>query len=503
MPYISDTPSESSIESTHDIREERRRLHHDADVVIVGAGVLGSALAVALADQGRSVILLEKSLKEPDRIVGELLQPGGVEALRRLGLRHCLDDIDAVTVKGYGVFFYGTPVEIPYPSNAVEQPESQQQEKSTGAARRAEGRSFHHGRFISKLRAAALSHSNITVFETEVTEPITAYSDLTQRIIGVQSLTKKVQKDYFFGTLTIVADGYNSKFRKQYSSATPISKSRFWGLELQHDTCPLPMPNHGHVILSDTAPILLYQIGSHETRALVDIPENTPTASLAQGGPKSHLQKVVLPILPEQVRATFAEAIERGQLRSMPNSCLPATINRTPGLALLGDALNMRHPLTGGGMTVALNDVVLLQSLLDPALVPDLEDTPLVLKQFKSFHWQRKNLTAVINILAQALYSLFAANDPQLKYLQKGCFNYFQLGGNCIDGPVGLLAGIIRQPFVLFYHFFAVAFLSIWVMLREQGVLSALTGWSAIQGILIFYKACLVLLPYIWAELKS
>jgi len=435
--------------------------------------------------------------------VGELLQPGGVEALRKLGLRHCLDDIDAVTVKGYGVFFYGSPVEIPYPANAVEQLESQQHEKSNGTTTRAEGRSFHHGRFISKLRAAALAHPNVTVVETEVTEPIIAQSELTQRIIGVQTLTKKVQKDYFFGALTIVADGYASKFRKQYSSATPVSKSKFWGLELQHESCPLPMPNHGHVILSDTAPILLYQIGSHETRALVDIPENTPSASLAQGGVKSHLHNVVLPTLPEQVRATFADAIERGQLRSMPNSCLPATINRTPGLALLGDALNMRHPLTGGGMTVALNDVVLLQSLLDPAIVPDLDNTKLVLKQFKSFHWQRKNLTAVINILAQALYSLFAANDPQMKYLQKGCFRYFQLGGNCIDGPVGLLAGIIRQPFVLFYHFFAVAFLSIWVMLCEQGVLSALTGWSAVQGVLIFYKACLVLLPYIWAEVKS
>lgn len=33
------------------------------------------------------MILLEQSLKEPDRIVGELLQPGGVLALEKLGLR--------------------------------------------------------------------------------------------------------------------------------------------------------------------------------------------------------------------------------------------------------------------------------------------------------------------------------------------------------------------------------------------------------------------------------
>jgi hypothetical protein len=78
-----------TIESTQtaDHREERRRVHHEADIVIVGAGIVGCAAAVAFGKQGRSVILLEKSLKEPDRIVGELLQPGGVNALEKLGMR--------------------------------------------------------------------------------------------------------------------------------------------------------------------------------------------------------------------------------------------------------------------------------------------------------------------------------------------------------------------------------------------------------------------------------
>lgn len=481
--------------SASDPVEERRRLHHDADVVIVGAGILGSALAVALADQGRSVILLERSLKQPDRIVGELLQPGGVEALEKLGLGQCLEGIDAIKVKGYEVIYYGEEVEIPYPAHTTlsASPSS----PSSTAGSRPEGRSFHHGRFIARLRAAALSHPNITVFETTVTSIVE--STYTSQVLGVESITRGSEPDFFFGGLTVIADGYASKFRKTYSRHTPTSKSKFWGLELID--ADLPLPNYGHVLLGDGAPVLLYQIGTHETRALVDIPEDTPTALASAGGVKSHLRNVVLPSLPARVQPSFSAALDKGALRSMPNSFLPPTTNKTPGLILLGDAMNMRHPLTGGGMTVALNDVVLLRDLLNPDIVPDFAETQIVIKQMRTFHWQRKNLTAVINILAQALYSLFAANDLQLKVLQRGCFRYFQYGGQCVDGPVGLLAGIIRQPFVLFYHFFSVALLSIWITLRDSAL------WKLpivmVQAVAVFYKACLVLFPYILAELKT
>jgi squalene monooxygenase len=59
---------------------------HRSDIVIVGGGVAGCAAAVAFGKQGRTVVLLEKSLAQPERVVGELLQPGGVRALHSLGM---------------------------------------------------------------------------------------------------------------------------------------------------------------------------------------------------------------------------------------------------------------------------------------------------------------------------------------------------------------------------------------------------------------------------------
>jgi len=48
------------------------------------------------------------------------------------------------------------------------------------------------------------------------------------------------------------------------------------------------------------------------------------------------------------------------------------------GVILLGDAYNIRHTLTGGGMSVVLNDVKIWRSLLQD--IPDLYEDSDILK---------------------------------------------------------------------------------------------------------------------------
>jgi squalene monooxygenase len=117
-------------------------------LIIVGAGVAGSALAYAQAKSGRRVLLLERDLSQPDRIVGELLQPGGYLMLKRLGLESCTEGIDSVKVHGYALFKNGGSAVVKYPTE--------------GFSADVAGRSFHHGRFIQKLRQAAAKEKNIT-----------------------------------------------------------------------------------------------------------------------------------------------------------------------------------------------------------------------------------------------------------------------------------------------------------------------------------------------------
>lgn len=167
---------------------------------------------------------------------------------------------------------------------------------------------------------------------------------------------------------------------------------------------------------------------------------------------------------------------------------------------MLGDAMNMRHPLTGGGMTVAFNDAVVLRELL--AAVPDLGDARAVAAAARQFHWRRKRLSSIINVLAMALYSLFAADGPQLRALRMGCFAYFQRG--VTEEPTGLLGGLIHRPWVLFRHFFTVAFLAIYLHGRDVvggGALGMLRlPVAALDAVLILWKACVVFLPIMYRE---
>ncbi|MEQ2169271.1 hypothetical protein GOODEAATRI_023385, partial [Goodea atripinnis] len=266
----------------------------EPDVVIVGAGVLGSAMAAVLARDGRRVTVVERDLKEPDRIVGELLQPGGLRALRELGLEGLLpssgrklpnmvqilssvEGLDAHQVNGYVIHDMESQseVEVPYP-----------REKGRVQC----GRAFHHGRFI----------------------------------------------DIHAG-LTVVADGCFSKFRKSLVSGKARISSHFVGCLMKFKA------NHAELVLANPSPVLIYQISSSHTRVLVDI---------------------------------------RGEMpRDLPGYMAEKIYPQLPGVLLLGDAYNMRHPLTGGGMSVALNDVNIWRSLLRN--IPDLYDETALLQVSK------------------------------------------------------------------------------------------------------------------------
>ncbi|KAK4477432.1 hypothetical protein RD792_016653 [Penstemon davidsonii] len=407
----------------------------DPDVIIVGAGVAGAALAYTLGKDGRRVRVIERDLTEPDRIVGELLQPGGYLKLIELGLADCVDNIDAQRVVGYALFKDGKNTKLSYPLEKFHSDVA--------------GRSFHNGRFIQRMREKAATLPNVQLEQGTVTSLL----EENGTIKGIQYKTKTGEEMKAYAPLTIVCDGCFSNLRRSLCDPKVEIPSCFVGLILEN--CQLPYSNHGHVILGDPSPILFYPISSTEIRCLVDIP-GQKLPSLASGEMANYLKTVVAPQVPPELHDAFISAIEKGNIRTMPNRSMPAAPLPTPGALLMGDAFNMRHPLTGGGMTVALSDIVVLQNLLKP--LRNLKDSDSLCKYLESFYTLRKPVASTINTLAGALYKVFCASSDQArKEMRQACFDYLSLGGACSTGPVALLSGLNPRPLSLVLHFFAVA----------------------------------------------
>ncbi len=401
------------------------------DICIIGAGVAGGALAAYLGQHNIRVAVIEKSLKEQDRIVGELLQPGGVLQLQQMNLGHLLDGLDAQPVTGYALFLNGKNFKVSYPD--VEN-----------------GRGFRNGKFVQGIRNFLQQLPTVTVIEGTVN----SFTETEQAITGIcyTDANTKVEKQ-IQAPLTIVCDGMFSGFREKLSANEKKVSSYFLGMLLKD--CNLPYANHGHVIIAEPSPCLVYPVSSTETRVLIDFPGNEPPKKSEEL--TAFLRDKIGAQIPNEIKPSYMAAVEEGKFKVMPNHLIPARPKLKQGAVLLGDSLNMRHPLTGGGMTVAFTDVHALGERIINALTTN-EQLSEEKKQWlltiavEQFYKTRHKQNATVNILADALYGVMSNND-----LKQACYNYLQRGGNYSAEPISILSAISRDVNLLMRHFFAVA----------------------------------------------
>jgi 2-polyprenyl-6-methoxyphenol hydroxylase-like FAD-dependent oxidoreductase len=85
------------------------------DIVIVGGGIGGGALATVLAREGIEVVVLERETVFPDRVRGEWIAPWGVAEAKRLDLLDLLHGHGGLTISRNVLYD-----EI-WPPNAAEQ----------------------------------------------------------------------------------------------------------------------------------------------------------------------------------------------------------------------------------------------------------------------------------------------------------------------------------------------------------------------------------------------
>ncbi|CAI5968659.1 unnamed protein product [Closterium sp. NIES-64] len=306
------------------------------DALVVGAGIAGCALAYSLGKTGRRVLVLERDLSEPDRIVGELLQPGGYLKLVELGMQDCVDGIDAQRVDGYALFMDGGDCKVSYPTLSTAQLHMLFAGHRLDSAGSAAGEEMWKVAGRGSTTAGSVTLREATVlglledgdrvtgvrYRAAKRVPGSALGEVREAsAVGGKGETEEGE---MLAPLTFVCDGCFSNLRRSISNPSapflaqspslpsyalppsPLSPwqvdvpSSFVGLLLRD--CPLPHPNYGHVVLADPSPVLFYPVSSTEVRCLVDIPAGTKVPSIASGDMADYLLSAVLPQHPHSPR---------------------------------------------------------------------------------------------------------------------------------------------------------------------------------------------------------
>ncbi len=409
------------------MQDSNHSLGSDYDVLIVGAGIAGSAMAANLAKLGKRIVVVERDLSERDVIIGELLQPGGVIKLQEMGFTNFLEGIDAQEVYGYDIIYEGQNYVIPYPTSDGEPC----------------GYGFRNGAFLQNMRRHILSLDNVHVIEGSVTELM----EDNGVIVGARYKPKKeASLKEVKASLTVVSDGPLSRLREILSTPNKNLNGYFMGLLLRN--CKMPYPNHGHLIMGNHPPIVIYPVSADKWRILIDFKGVKPPRIGKEF--KQYLLETFTPVIPTSAQSSFIDAIEEGKIKTFPNHRLPAKPVLKPGGVILGDALNMRHPLTGGGMTAALNDVLRLFENLKK--VSNFKHEKKLAKAIEKFYETRHLGTQTTNILADGLYGVVYNPD-----LRKAFFAYVSRGDKYAEETCSILAGLNKDKRLLLNHFIGMA----------------------------------------------
>jgi 2-polyprenyl-6-methoxyphenol hydroxylase-like FAD-dependent oxidoreductase len=98
-------PDTLSLE-TRLVKNDRRV--SEPDLVIVGGGIAGGALATVMARSGASVLVLERQHEYRDQVRGEILWPWGVQVARLLGIESVFRHAGALVVRWLDTYDEGT-----------------------------------------------------------------------------------------------------------------------------------------------------------------------------------------------------------------------------------------------------------------------------------------------------------------------------------------------------------------------------------------------------------
>ena len=322
-------------------------MHTHPEVVIVGAGIGGSALAIVVARAGIGVTVVEKSVLHVDHVRGEWLAPWGVAETQRLGLYETLIAAGGHHLRRH--IAYGDDVE-----------------PATAEAQLLDMTAFENAGFKPPL---CMRHPDMCNLLNG--EAIKAGVELIRGVVDVQVAAGNAPEVRFRHDgierkynprIVIGADGRNSVVRAQV------------GIEQHRD------PTHhlmaGMLVDNTTGwPADLQIFGTEERINFLAFPQSAERVRLyicyglderrrfaGADNQARFLEAFRLMTVPGSEH--LANGTPSGPCNSYGNEDTWTDAPYVPGVVLIGDAAGHNDPIIGQGLSIAYRDVRIVRDLM-------------------------------------------------------------------------------------------------------------------------------------------
>ena len=401
------------------------------DVVVIGAGPAGCATAACLADRGATVLLVEANPKAARRFAGEWIHPEGARVLNEHGL---LDGLESrVDTSGFVVFPNDGlgPIRLDYPHGT-------------------KGFACEHETLVTHLRKRVTCRSGVDYVEGVRAQPIGSRA--------VNLVARPADRKRVLADRVVLAAGRSSRdvaFPKR-PEPDQVSISLMAGLLVTDSQ--LPIEGFGHVIVGGPGPVLAYRIDESRIRLCIDVPH-----AIRRGAHTAEwIWRSFAEVLPASLHKGVRAGLSEASLSWAANAFRPRCYRTDSGLALVGDAAGVFHPLTAMGITMSVLDAEALARSTN----------------LTEYAGARASRSYVPELLSNAIYQAFVRDDAGSEAIRQSIFRSWRSSATHRSRTMRLLgaASTSRAEFVRAFSRVALQ-AGAGALLSDRRAIAELAGW--------------------------